>query len=73
MGVRELKNRARSLLAWTLTFSLIVGAMVFGVPEIRISAEPGVTSVTVTYLDESGSETGSTGVFYQSVTITVLR
>ena len=66
MGVRELKNRARSLLAWTLTFALIVGAMVFGVPEIRISAEPGVTSVTVSYLDESGSETGSTGVFYQS-------
>ena len=66
MGVRELKNRVRSLLAWTLTFALIVGAMVFGVPEIRISAEPGVTSVTVTYLDENGAVTGSTGVFYQS-------
>ena len=47
MGVKELKERIRSLLAWILVFSLVVGVTLFGVPEVVVAEETTKTPTGV--------------------------
>jgi len=78
MGLRELKNRGRSLLAWILVFSLITGVLVFGVPEVKARAATGDT-LEVQYVEnrevvgdstiypDDGSSTEVTVVFPETI------
>ena len=61
MGLRELKNRGRSLLAWVLVFSLITGVLVFGVPEVKARAATGDT-LEVQYV-ENGEVVGDSTIY----------